>query len=89
MHYLYLRERKRAVTIDETKTKIGKDHLYICAAVYVDSKEILAVRCLYTRSIMDVELIIKGVLKYCMNKPLILVDKGPWYKQVLDDLARI
>ncbi|MEM2926589.1 MAG: hypothetical protein QXO94_03905 [Candidatus Bathyarchaeia archaeon] len=37
------------------------------------------------RSILDADLFLRQVLKACVNKPLILVDRGPWYPQALKD----
>jgi len=30
---------------------------------------------------------VKTVLKYCKNKPVFVVDKGPWYKGVFERLG--
>ncbi len=53
----------------------------------VDTREVLAVRVSYTRSGLDAELFLKQVLQYCENKPLILVDHGPWYVDALKRLG--
>ena len=52
--------------------------LFIWGARDVDSKEVLAFRVSFTRS-LDAELFLREVLKACTNRPLFLVDKGPWY----------
>ncbi|MDW8045621.1 MAG: IS6 family transposase, partial [Nitrososphaerota archaeon] len=52
----------------------------------VDTKEILAYRASFTRSSLDVELLLKDVLRYCENKPLFLIDKGPWYQEAFKSL---
>jgi transposase-like protein len=70
--------------VDETK--LGKEQLFIWAARDVDSKEVLAFRCSFTRSSLDAELLLKYALQYCENKPLILVDRAPWYKDALKRL---
>lgn len=36
---------------------------------------------------MDAELFLKEVLKACLNRPLMLVDKGPWYPLALQWLG--
>lgn len=54
-------------------------------AIDVDTKEILALRVSYTRSSLDAELFLKRILQYCESKPLIIVDRGPWY--VVDALS--
>ncbi|RLF38747.1 MAG: hypothetical protein DRN12_07965 [Thermoplasmata archaeon] len=33
-----------------------------------------------TRTSLDAIYFLRKVLKYCDGKPLILVDRGPWYK---------
>ena len=53
----------------------------------MDSKEVLAFRVSFTRSSLDAELFLREVLKYCRNKPLFLVDKGPWYRDAFDSLG--
>jgi len=78
---------RRCVAVDETKTKLGKEQLYLWAARDVDSKEVLAHRASFTRSSLDAELFLKDVLQYCENKPLFLVDKGPWYPDAFKSLG--
>ncbi|MEM1544910.1 MAG: hypothetical protein QXP91_00460 [Candidatus Methanomethylicia archaeon] len=46
-------------------------------------KGLLAIRVLWQRSILDTDLFLKEVLNACLNKPLILVDRGPWYPEAL------
>ena len=62
---------RRCIAVDETKSKLGGEQLIIWAARDVDTKEILAFRVSFTRSSLDAELFLK-------DKPLFLVDKGPW-----------
>ncbi|MCL4437157.1 MAG: DDE-type integrase/transposase/recombinase [Thaumarchaeota archaeon] len=81
------KKSRRAVAVDETKTKLVGQQIFIWAARDVDSKEILAVRCSFARSILDSELFLKQVLQYCANKPLFLVDKGPWYPEAFKRLG--
>lgn len=59
----------------------------VWAARDVDSKEVLGFRCSFTRSSLDAELFLKKVLQYCENKPLFLVDKGPWYPDAFKSLG--
>ncbi|MCX8191514.1 MAG: hypothetical protein N3F06_01745 [Nitrososphaerales archaeon] len=80
------RRYRRYVAVDETKTKLGKGQLFIWAVRDVDTKEILAYRASFTRSSLDVELLLKDVLRYCENKPLFLIDKGPWYQEAFKSL---
>ena len=62
-------------------------HLFVWAAIDVDSREVLAVDASWQRSIMNAEHILKKALRSCINKPLILVDKGPWYRDALQSLG--
>jgi len=71
------------VAIDEMKLKEAGHHFYVWAAIDVKTKELLAIRASWQRSILDADLFLKQVLKACVNKPLILVDRGPWYPQAL------
>ncbi|MEM3734916.1 MAG: DDE-type integrase/transposase/recombinase [Nitrososphaerales archaeon] len=80
------RRYRRCIAVDETKTKLGKKEVFIWAARDVDGREALTFRCSFTRSSLDAELFLKGVLQFCENKPLILVDRAPWYKDALKRL---
>ena len=77
---------RRAIAVDETKVKLENKQIYIWNAIDVDSRVILAVYVLETRTTLDAIYIFKRVLKRCENKPLILVDKGPWYRSALEKL---
>lgn len=61
---------RRAVAVDETKLKVNGHHLFIWAAIDVDSREVLAVDASWQRSIMNAEHILKKALRSCLNKPL-------------------
>ena len=78
---------RRAIAVDETKLKVNGSHLFVWAAIDVDSREVLAVDASWQRSIMNAEHILKKALRSCLNKPLILVDKGPWYHDALKSLG--
>jgi putative transposase len=77
------RRRRRVIAVDETKLKLRGEQIYVWAAVDVRTKEVLACRVSWTRSILDAEAFLKKTLEACSNKPLILVDKGPWYPEAL------
>ena len=49
--------------------------------------EVLAIRASRTRSGPDAYMLIRKALKACMNRPLFLVDKGPWYPYALNRLG--
>ncbi|MGC8850398.1 MAG: hypothetical protein ACP5QI_08005 [Candidatus Bathyarchaeia archaeon] len=65
--------------VDETKLKRSGEQLYVWAAIDVWAREILALRVSWARSGLDALLFLRDALRLCANKPLILVDRGPWY----------
>jgi transposase-like protein len=71
---------RRCIAVDETKLRVKKSYVYIWSAVDVDSKELLALEASYGRSSLN-------TLKMCTNKPLVLVDKGPWYRWAFERLG--
>jgi len=81
------RRRRRVIAVDETKLKLKGQQLYVWAAVDVKAKEVLACRVSWTRSILDAEAFLRKVLEACSNRPLILVDRGPWYPEALRSLG--
>ena len=76
-HHSCKPEVGRAIAVDETKLKVNVQHLFVWAAIDVDSREVLAVDASWQHSIMNAEHILKKALRSCLNKPLILADKGP------------
>jgi len=81
------RRRRSLVAVDETKLKLNGEQVYVWAGVDVKTKEVLACRVSWSRSILDAEWFLKKLLETCSNKPLILVDKGPWYPDALISLG--
>jgi len=77
------RIRRKVIAIDETKLKLNGEQLYVWAEVDVKTKEVLACRVSWTRNIMVAEAFLRKVLEACTHKPLILVDRGPWYPEAL------
>jgi len=59
---------------------------YIWSALDVDSGEILAIHALWSRNMIVAMKFTKIVLDRCLNKPLIIVDRSPWYKWALERL---
>jgi len=82
---------RRLIAVDETKVKVERRgepiYVFLWAARDVDTKEVLAFRASFTRSSLDAEMFLKQVLEYCENKPLFLVDKGPWYREAFERLG--
>ena len=64
---------RRCIAVDETKLKVKGATVYVWSAVDVDSGELLALEASYGRS--------------CLNKPRVIVDRGPWYRWALERLG--
>jgi len=71
---------RRCIAMDETKLSVKKSHVYVWSAVDVDSKELLALEASYGRSSLNALIFLKKALRICINKPLVIVDIGPWYR---------
>jgi transposase-like protein len=78
---------RRCIAVDETKLCVKKSHVYVWSAVDVDSKELLALEASYGRSSLNALALLKKALRMCTNKPLVLVDRGPWYRWALERLG--
>jgi len=78
---------RRAVALDETVVKLHGLRVYVWSAVDVDSGELLALEASYGRSCLNAITFLKKTLKPCSNKPLVIVDRGPWYRWALDRLG--
>lgn len=76
-----------AVAVDETVVKLHGLRVYVWSAVDVDSGEILAIYASWGRSMLIALKFIRMVLDRCLNKPMIIVDGGPWYRWALDRLG--
>ena len=70
------KEKRRCLAVNETKIKINVEWIWIWAVIDRDSKEILATYVSYTRSSMDIYTTMRKALKWCRNKPKVLVDGG-------------
>jgi transposase-like protein len=78
---------RRCIAVDETKLRVKKYYVYIWSAVDVDSKKLLALEASYGKSSLNALTFLKKALKMCTNKPLVIVDKGPWYRWHLRGLG--
>jgi putative transposase len=78
---------RRCIAVDETKLRVKKSYVYIWSAVDVDSKELLALEASYGRSSLNALAFLKKALRMCTNKPLVLVDKGSWYRWAFERLG--
>jgi len=81
------RKERRVVAMDETKLKIHGRQVYVWAAIDVDTKELLAVYASYYRSHINTIVFVRRVLDTCVNKPVVLVDGGPWYPWPLNAMG--
>jgi len=78
---------RRCIAVDETKLRVKKSYVYVWSAVDVDSKELLALEASYGRSSLNALSFLKKALKMCTNKPLVMVDRGPWYRWAFERLG--
>jgi putative transposase len=78
---------RRCIAVDETKLRVKKSYVYIWSAVDVDSRELLALEASYGRSSLNALAFLKEAWRMCTDKPLVLVDKGPWYRWAFERLG--
>ncbi|XRO74786.1 IS6 family transposase [Methanocaldococcus sp. 28A] len=81
------RKTRNLIAIDETKLKLGNETIYVWSAIDVESKECLGIYVSKTRFYLDTMLFVRRILKFCSNKPKILVDSGKWYPWALQRLG--
>jgi transposase-like protein len=81
------------VAVDETVPKINDLICYLWAAIDVDINEIfdineiLAIYASRGRGIPNAIKFLKMVLRSCDGKPIVVVDRGPWYRWALERLG--
>jgi transposase-like protein len=78
---------RRCIAVDETKLSVKGVHVYVWSAVHVDSRELLGLEASYGRSSLNALSFLKKALRMCTNGPLVLVDKGPWYRWAFERLG--
>jgi putative transposase len=78
---------RRLVAVDETVLKVKGQICYLWAAIDVDTNEILAVYASRGRGIPNAIKFLKMVLRSCDGKSIVVVDRGPWYRWVLERLG--
>ncbi|MEM2922330.1 MAG: DDE-type integrase/transposase/recombinase [Candidatus Bathyarchaeia archaeon] len=81
------RKDRRLVAVDETVEKRFGDRAYVWSAIDVDTDEIIAVYASKDRSIPNALTFLRRVLEVCEGKPVIVVDRGPWYQWALERLG--
>jgi transposase-like protein len=80
---------RRLVAVDETVLKINGRICYLWAAIDVDTGEILALYASRGRGLPNAIKFLKMVLRSCDGKPIVVVDRGPWYRWALERLGMI
>jgi transposase-like protein len=75
---------RRLVAVDETVLKINGQTCYLWAATDVDTNEILALYSSRGRGIPNAIKFLKMVPRSCDGKPIVIVDRGPWYIWALE-----
>jgi putative transposase len=78
---------RNTIAVDETVVKMHGLRAYVWSAVDVDLGEILAVYASRGRNMLIAMKLLRMVLDRCINKPLIVVDRGPWYRWALERLG--
>jgi putative transposase len=78
---------RRLVAVDETVLKVKGQICYLWAAIDVDTNEILALYASKGRGIPIAIEFLRKVLDPCEGKPVIVVDRGPWYRWALERLG--
>jgi transposase-like protein len=81
------RRVRRLVAVDETVLKVNGQICYLWAAIDVDTNEILALYASRGRGIPNAIKFLKMVLRSCDGKPIVVVDRGPWYRWALERLG--
>jgi len=81
------KKERKLIAIDETKLKLENKQIFVWAAIDVDTKECLAIWASESRGSFEAYVFLKEVLKYCENKPEIVVDRGFWYLWALKRLG--
>jgi transposase-like protein len=67
---------RNLIAINETKLKVGNKTIYLQLVIDVESKEYLGVYISEARSNLNAILFVRSILRFCPNKPKILVDGG-------------
>jgi Transposase and inactivated derivatives len=77
------KRERRLIAMDETKLKLQGRDIFIWAAIDIDTKELLSIYASYQRSSINTMIFVRKVLNTCTNRPVVLVDGGPWYPWAL------
>ncbi len=75
------KKARTAITVEEAKSKLTKETVFVWGAKDQMTNEVLLLRCCLSRSPEEAERFIVDTLAYCANSPLFNVDCGPWQPQ--------
>jgi len=78
---------RSVIAVDETKLSVSGHFLFIWQAIDIERYEVLALKATATRGELDAILFLKETLRHCSNRPLVLVDHGPWYPPAFEHLG--
>jgi transposase-like protein len=79
---------RHCIALYETKLSVKGVYVYVWSAVDMDSGETLAIYASWSRNMLIAMMkFLRMVLGRCINKPLIIVDRGPWYMWALERLG--
>lgn len=81
------RIHRQLIGVDETKLKISGLLIFVWSCVDVKRNEMLALKVFAGRGELDAIVFIREALGYCTNRPIVLVDHGPWYPPALEYLG--
>jgi transposase-like protein len=81
------RRVRRLVAVDVNVLKVNGQTCYLWAAIDVDTNEILALYASRGRGLPNAIKFLKMVLRSCDGKPIVVVDRGPWYRWALERLG--
>jgi putative transposase len=83
------RRVRRLVAVDETVLKVSGKTCYLWAEIDVDTNEVLAVYASRGGGIPSAIKFLRKILDSCECKPVMVVDRGPWYRWELERLGII
>jgi transposase-like protein len=78
---------RRLVAVDETVLKTNGRICYLWTTIDVDTGEILALHASRGRGLPNAIKFLKMVLRSCDGKPIVVVDRRPWYRLTLERLG--
>jgi len=80
------KKRRDLIAIDETVVKARRKKYYVYSAVDVEKNELILMRVYTTRNYLTTRSFIREVMKYCENKPKLIIDKANWLIDALKSM---